>query len=217
MIGVAAARVVGAVRCDGADRLVRGIWPSRSGRTGLSPSRLDHVKALGAGHYRHDPGVWPGPVAERNERGRCTRDYRGDRALAGVTGEAISGLGGATGDADGFETMLGVSGYVGTRMGIPVEGMVIILGVDRLLDMCRTAVNATRGLWWRRSSRPMSGKTGPVSVRHSESYTEAVRAPVENASPAFCRACARLFQPCNTPPGGHVQKDPAIAPQVLTF
>ena len=32
---------------------------------------------------------------------------------------------------------------VATSMGIPVEGMVIILGVDRLLDMCRTTVNVT--------------------------------------------------------------------------
>ena len=35
---------------------------------------------------------------------------------------------------------------VATAMGIPVEGMVIILGVDRLLDMCRTAVNVTGDL-----------------------------------------------------------------------
>jgi Na+/H+-dicarboxylate symporter len=35
---------------------------------------------------------------------------------------------------------------VATNMGIPVEGMVIILGVDRLLDMCRTAVNVTGDL-----------------------------------------------------------------------
>ncbi|MEQ9138652.1 MAG: dicarboxylate/amino acid:cation symporter [Thalassobaculum sp.] len=31
-------------------------------------------------------------------------------------------------------------------MGIPVEGMVIILGVDRLLDMCRTVVNVAGDL-----------------------------------------------------------------------
>lgn len=35
---------------------------------------------------------------------------------------------------------------VATSMGIPVEGMVIILGVDRLLDMCRTVVNVTGDL-----------------------------------------------------------------------
>ena len=32
---------------------------------------------------------------------------------------------------------------VAASLDIPVEGMVIILGVDRLLDMCRTAVNVT--------------------------------------------------------------------------
>ncbi len=35
---------------------------------------------------------------------------------------------------------------VATSMGIPVEGMVIIIGVDRLLDMCRTVVNVTGDL-----------------------------------------------------------------------
>ncbi|WP_411352006.1 dicarboxylate/amino acid:cation symporter [Leisingera aquaemixtae] len=35
---------------------------------------------------------------------------------------------------------------VATSMGIPVEGMVIILGVDRLLDMCRTVINVTGDL-----------------------------------------------------------------------
>ena len=35
---------------------------------------------------------------------------------------------------------------VATGMGIPVEGMVIILGVDRLLDMCRTVVNVAGDL-----------------------------------------------------------------------
>jgi Na+/H+-dicarboxylate symporter len=31
-------------------------------------------------------------------------------------------------------------------LGIPTEGMVLILGVDRLLDMCRTVVNVTGDL-----------------------------------------------------------------------
>lgn len=35
---------------------------------------------------------------------------------------------------------------VATNVGIPVEGMVIIIGVDRLLDMCRTVVNVTGDL-----------------------------------------------------------------------
>jgi Na+/H+-dicarboxylate symporter len=35
---------------------------------------------------------------------------------------------------------------VAMSMGIPVEGMVIIFGVDRLLDMCRTVVNVTGDL-----------------------------------------------------------------------
>ncbi|MGD9294464.1 MAG: cation:dicarboxylase symporter family transporter, partial [Roseobacter sp.] len=35
---------------------------------------------------------------------------------------------------------------VALSMGIPVAGMVIIFGVDRLLDMCRTVVNVTGDL-----------------------------------------------------------------------
>jgi Na+/H+-dicarboxylate symporter len=36
---------------------------------------------------------------------------------------------------------------VATGIGIPVEGMVIILGVDRLPDMCRTTVHVTGDLF----------------------------------------------------------------------
>ena len=35
---------------------------------------------------------------------------------------------------------------VASGMHIPVEGMVIIFGVDRLLDMCRTVVNVAGDL-----------------------------------------------------------------------
>lgn len=35
---------------------------------------------------------------------------------------------------------------VATNMGILVDGVVIILGVDRLLDRCRMAVNITGDL-----------------------------------------------------------------------
>jgi Na+/H+-dicarboxylate symporter len=30
-----------------------------------------------------------------------------------------------------------------TSVGIPLEGIALILGVDRILDMCRTVVNVT--------------------------------------------------------------------------
>lgn len=35
---------------------------------------------------------------------------------------------------------------VAAGFGIPADGLVIILGVDRLLDMCRTVVNVTGDL-----------------------------------------------------------------------
>jgi DAACS family dicarboxylate/amino acid:cation (Na+ or H+) symporter len=31
-------------------------------------------------------------------------------------------------------------------VGVPVEGIAIVLGVDRLLDMCRTVLNVTGDL-----------------------------------------------------------------------
>ncbi len=31
------------------------------------------------------------------------------------------------------------------QVGLPVEGIALIIGVDRLLDMTRTAVNISRG------------------------------------------------------------------------
>ena len=33
-----------------------------------------------------------------------------------------------------------------TTVGVPIEGVGIILGIDRVLDMCRTAVNVTGDL-----------------------------------------------------------------------
>ena len=36
-------------------------------------------------------------------------------------------------------------------IGVPVAGITLILGVDRILDMCRTTANITVMLWWRRS------------------------------------------------------------------
>ena len=35
---------------------------------------------------------------------------------------------------------------VAQSVGIPAEGMALILGVDRFLDMCRTAVNVSGDL-----------------------------------------------------------------------
>ena len=33
-----------------------------------------------------------------------------------------------------------------TTIGVPMAGLALILGIDRLLDMCRTAVNVTGDL-----------------------------------------------------------------------
>ena len=35
---------------------------------------------------------------------------------------------------------------IAAKFGIPTSGMVLILGVDRILDMCRTVVNVTGDL-----------------------------------------------------------------------
>ena len=57
-----------------------------------------------------------------------------------VTGTLVASSIGAPG-TPGVSIAILIS--VATSMKIPVEGMVIILGVDRLLDMCRTVVNVT--------------------------------------------------------------------------
>jgi len=54
--------------------------------------------------------------------------------LAGVGTAGVPG-GGA---ADGLDR--------GAVVGVPAEGMGLILGVDRLLDMCRTTVNVSGDL-----------------------------------------------------------------------
>ncbi|WP_165937667.1 dicarboxylate/amino acid:cation symporter [Antarcticimicrobium sediminis] len=63
--------------------------------------------------------------------------------IAVVVGTLVASSIGAPG-TPGVSIAILVS--VATNMGIPVAGMVIILGVDRLLDMCRTAVNVTGDL-----------------------------------------------------------------------
>lgn len=63
--------------------------------------------------------------------------------IAVVVGTLVASSIGAPG-TPGVSIAILVS--VATNMGIPAEGMVIILGVDRLLDMCRTAVNVTGDL-----------------------------------------------------------------------
>ncbi len=60
-----------------------------------------------------------------------------------VTGTLVASSIGAPG-TPGVSIAILVS--VATSMEIPVEGMVIILGVDRLLDMARTVVNVTGDL-----------------------------------------------------------------------
>jgi Na+/H+-dicarboxylate symporter len=52
-----------------------------------------------------------------------------------------------------------ILGTIAANLGIPVEGMALILGFDRILDMCRTSVNVTGDLAacviLDRSMRPM--------------------------------------------------------------
>lgn len=63
--------------------------------------------------------------------------------IAIVTGTLIASSIGAPGTPG---VSIAILSSVALSMNIPVEGMVIILGVDRLLDMCRTAVNVTGDL-----------------------------------------------------------------------
>jgi DAACS family dicarboxylate/amino acid:cation (Na+ or H+) symporter len=54
-----------------------------------------------------------------------------------LMGLGTAGVPGAT-----FPLMALVAG----TMGIPAEGVAIVIGVDRILDMCRTTVNVTGGI-----------------------------------------------------------------------
>jgi len=48
---------------------------------------------------------------------------------------------------------------VAATVGIPAEGVAIVIGVDRILDMCRATVNVTGGIvaaaYLSRSERPV--------------------------------------------------------------
>ncbi len=59
------------------------------------------------------------------------------------------------------------------QIGVPVEGIGVILGVDRILDMSRTVVNVTGDITlaaWVESAEP---------VLHSQDHTASLQAPVE--------------------------------------
>ena len=63
------------------------------------------------------------------------RGARGSAVVAGTATGGASGTAGVTGDGTLRRAM------VLRQMNLPVEGIGLILGVDRLLDMTRTAVN----------------------------------------------------------------------------
>lgn len=75
-----------------------------------------------------------------------------------VTGTLVASSIGAPG-TPGVSIAILIS--VATSMNIPVEGMVIILGVDRLLDMSRTVINVTGDLVASVLLRDVGGSTEP--------------------------------------------------------
>ena len=75
-----------------------------------------------------------------------------------VTGTLVASSIGAPG-TPGVSIAILIS--VATSMNIPVEGMVIILGVDRLLDMSRTVINVTGDLVASVLLRNVGGGTDP--------------------------------------------------------
>ena len=85
--------------------------------------------------------------------------------IAIVTGTLIASSIGAPGTPG---VSIAILSSVALSMNIPVEGMVIILGVDRLLDMCRTAVNVpgdlTAALLLQRVSDSQSTPGAPASA-----------------------------------------------------
>ena len=51
-----------------------------------------------------------------------------------------------------------------SMVGVPVEGIAIVLGVDRILDMCRTTVNVTGDLVCTAVVERFQGDTANVDV-----------------------------------------------------
>jgi DAACS family dicarboxylate/amino acid:cation (Na+ or H+) symporter len=61
---------------------------------------------------------------------------------------------------------------VAQSVGIPPEGMGLILGVDRFLDMCRTTVNVSGDLVIAALvAGPGSGKVHGKAVRQKETHS----------------------------------------------
>lgn len=66
-----------------------------------------------------------------------------------------------------------------TSVGIPVTGIALIMGVDRILDMCRTAINVSGDLV---TSKVMDRWVGAKASLHEELATEAMAESVRNTT-----------------------------------
>ncbi len=114
-----------------------------------------------------------------------------------VTGTLVASSIGAPG-TPGVSIAILVS--VATSMNIPVEGMVIILGVDRLLDMSRTVVNVTGDLIAAVLLRDTAVASGEVRLMPMAANADTLPRRHCGAAPALSRA--RRDQPSrvNLPP-----------------
>ena len=95
----------------------------------------------------------PKPKIDRVKLNQMIKAGKSQREIAQVFGVHIGIEGQITLVVLILTTSIGVAGVPGgsvpilmsamATMGIPPEGIALVLGVDRLLDMCRTAVNVS--------------------------------------------------------------------------
>ena len=84
----------------------------------------------------------------------------GGNALAEVTGQALAlSIGAAAVPGAGMVMLVIVLGAI----GVPVEGLALIFGVDRILDMMRTVVNVTGDATVATVVASTEGQLSPVS------------------------------------------------------
>jgi len=108
---------------------------------GVRPSIAQFVIPLGATINMNGTALYQGVAAVF-----LAQVYNIDIGISGMLLVVAMAVGAAVGSPGTPGVGIVILSMVLTSVGIPIEGVALIMGVDRLLDMCRTAVNVAGDL-----------------------------------------------------------------------
>jgi Na+/H+-dicarboxylate symporter len=149
---------------------------------GVRPSIAQFVIPLGATINMNGTALYQGVAAVF-----LAQVYSVDIGMGGMALIVAMAVGAAIGSPGTPGVGIVILSMVLTTVGIPAEGVALIMGVDRLLDMCRTAVNVAGDVvtaklmngWLADSDSPVSAHPAkPAASEPAEVTTEGQTAGV---------------------------------------